>query len=46
MLELYARDYDVVDDHKEADKLMCQVLRERGFFEGVKVFEESEKWYG
>lgn len=33
------------DDHMEADKLMCQLLREMGFGEGVEVFEKMEKNY-
>lgn len=31
--------------HAEADTLMCLMLCELGFEEGVKVFEEAEKWY-
>lgn len=31
--------------HSVADDLLCEVLREFGYAEGVEVFEEAEKWY-
>jgi hypothetical protein len=31
--------------HLEADELMCEILREWGFNEGVDIFEEMDKWY-
>lgn len=31
--------------HLEADGLMCDVLRELGYGEGVGVFERMPKWY-
>ena len=31
--------------HMQVDDLMCQLLRELGYGEGVQVFEESTKWY-
>lgn len=31
--------------HQAADDLMCELLRSLGYEEGVKVFEEMEKWY-
>ncbi len=33
------------DYHKAADNLMCRVLRELGYSEGVKIFLKSERWY-
>ena len=32
-------------DHIEADRLMCEVLKELGYGDGVKLFEELHKWY-
>lgn len=31
--------------HCEMDDLMCQVLTELGYGDGVKVFDETPKWY-
>ena len=31
--------------HYEMDKLMCEVLSDLGYEEGVKVFENTERWY-
>jgi hypothetical protein len=31
--------------HSKADQLMCRILDELGYGEGVAVFEEVEKWY-
>lgn len=31
--------------HSEADGLMCDLLRELGYGEGVDVFEDMPKWY-
>ena len=31
--------------HAEADDLMCNLLRELGYGEGVDVFEDMPKWY-
>jgi len=31
--------------HKEMDKLMCIVLRQLGYENGVEVFERQDKWY-
>ena len=36
---------DVEDAHKDADVLMCKVLRSLGYAEGVEVFEKMQKWY-
>ena len=35
----------ILDNHIYADNLMCQVLEELGYGEGVKIFHEIEKWY-
>jgi len=31
--------------HIEADKLMCELLRDFGYGEGVDIFEKMYKWY-
>jgi hypothetical protein len=31
--------------HGNADDLLCKVLTELGYGEGVKVFEGMDKWY-
>ena len=31
--------------HYLADKLMCELLRELGYDEGVDIFERIQKWY-
>lgn len=33
------------DKHIEADELMCVLLRELGYGDGVKEFEKMERWY-
>jgi hypothetical protein len=37
--------YDYERTHKIADRLMCKTLRDAGFGEGVKIFEEMFKYY-
>ena len=31
--------------HYKADELMCELLTELGFGEGVEIFKEMGKWY-
>lgn len=31
--------------HIEADQLMCEVLEELGFSEGIEIFKRHERWY-
>lgn len=31
--------------HYQADKLMCELLTELGYSEGVKIFDDMSKWY-
>ena len=33
------------DKHIEADELMCELLTDLGYGEGVRFFREMEKWY-
>lgn len=37
--------YPVIKGHERADELMCQVLEELGFEEGIKLFRETDKFY-
>jgi hypothetical protein len=37
--------YDIEAAHWEADRLLCKMLRELGYDEGVDVFEEVKKFY-
>ena len=32
-------------DHSEADRLLCEVLKEQGFERGVKLFRKLDIWY-
>lgn len=36
---------DREDAHARGDDLMCKVLEQLGYEEGVKVFRDMEKWY-
>ena len=36
---------DTEGAHGQADDLMCKLLRELGYEEGVEVFEKMHKWY-
>ena len=36
---------DVEMAHMEADDLLCELLIELGYGEGVKVFDNMHKWY-
>jgi len=38
--------YDPECTHSNMDKLICNLLRELGYGEGVDIFEKAEKWYG
>lgn len=31
--------------HIECDAIMCELLKSLGYGEGVKIFENMEKWY-
>jgi 5'-deoxynucleotidase YfbR-like HD superfamily hydrolase len=37
--------FDPEKAHSKADDLLCAVLRELGYEDGIKIFEEMEKWY-
>ena len=36
---------NIESSHYAMDKLMCEVLSDLGYEEGVKVFENTERWY-
>ena len=38
-------DHDVERAHGEADELLCDLLRELGYGDGVTIFENASKWY-
>ncbi len=31
--------------HSRADALLCEMLTELGYGEGIKIFEDADKWY-
>jgi len=33
------------EKHTKADELMCDTLKRLGYEDGVKIFEEMDKWY-
>lgn len=37
--------WDVENCHREMDDVMCELLTELGYGEGVQVFYGAEKWY-
>lgn len=39
------RNNDTEMAHILADELMCKLLRELGYDEGVDIFEQMDKWY-
>lgn len=43
IFDLYKSDWETM--HKRMDGLMKQVLKSLGYDEGVRVFDESPKWY-
>lgn len=45
LMELIARDPDPEMFHREADKLMCDLLVSLGYEEGVDIFNKHGKWY-
>jgi len=40
-----ADDSDIESVHADMDALMCELLVELGYSDGVKVFEETDKWW-
>ena len=44
-MEAVFKSHDIELRHAEADQIMCDTLRELGYEDGVKVFEEAYKWH-
>lgn len=38
-------DFDEEDLHVDMDDLMCRVLTDLGYGDGIKIFNETPKWY-
>lgn len=36
---------DIETAHENMDDLMCHVLRELGYGEGIDIFRQTKKWY-
>lgn len=36
---------DIEAEHVDADWLMCDLLTQLGYGEGVEIFLDSERWY-
>lgn len=36
---------DIEERHETADKIMCNLLRELGYAEGIDIYEAGDKWY-
>lgn len=36
---------DIETAHENMDDLMCQVLRDLGYGEGIDIFCNADKWY-
>lgn len=45
MSKLNECDGDPESNHVDADDLMCRVLDELGYGEGIKIFKAMRKWY-
>jgi len=47
MIEIFPLDGSHEEDtaHVAGDKLMCQLLTELGYIDGVMIFITSDKWY-
>ena len=36
---------DLEMSHVESDELLCKILREVGYGDGIDIYEKLEKWY-
>ena len=43
--ELYSDFHDTDERHIAMDNLMCELLRELGYGEGIDIFDNTSKWY-
>ena len=44
-LQVYNKDLRTEEDHIEADRILCYLLRGRGCGDVVDEFDKIEKWY-
>lgn len=35
----------IKDSHVKADEIMCELLTRLGYWEGVAIFQDMDKWY-
>lgn len=45
MIKMRNSTNDIEGLHGDMDDLFCEVLRDLGYGDAVKVFEDTEKWY-
>jgi len=45
MSRIFANDDDTEANHIKADALLCEVLMQLGYENGVNIFESAHKWY-
>ena len=45
MIAIAERNLGLEGFHLEADDLICKVMRELGYSDGIEIFEKHEKWY-
>ena len=43
--ELYSDFHDTDERHVAMDDLMCELLRELGYGDGIDIFDNTSKWY-
>lgn len=43
--EFYDRECDEEAWHRRADDVICELLRDLGYGEGINVFDATPKWY-
>jgi len=44
-MKKFSQNPDTEAAHTEADRLMCKLLTDLGYGNGVKVFKSMQKWY-
>ena len=44
-LNYEANHHDAEGPHAMADDLMCEILSDLGYDEGVKLFQDMRRWY-
>ena len=45
LISYEANHHDAEGPHAMADQLMCEILTELGYGEGIKLFEDMRRWY-